>query len=68
MLNRLNRHLQSNHILVPEQFGFRKDITIEKAIFTLTNSILNALDQRNQIEGVFFILLKPLIVLIMKFF
>jgi hypothetical protein len=44
MLNRLNQHLQSNHILVPEQFGFRKGISIEKATFTLTNIILTALD------------------------
>jgi hypothetical protein len=38
--------------LVPEQFEFRKGITIEKAIFILTNSILTALDQRKQIGSV----------------
>jgi hypothetical protein len=30
MFKRLNQHLQGNNILAPEQFGFRKDITIEK--------------------------------------
>jgi hypothetical protein len=39
--------------LVPEEFGFRKDITIEKAIFALTSSILTALDQRKQIGSIF---------------
>lgn len=29
MLNRLNQHLLTNSILVPEQFGFRKGITIQ---------------------------------------
>jgi hypothetical protein len=38
--------------LVPKQFGFRKGISIEKAIFTLTNNILNALNQHDQI-GIF---------------
>jgi hypothetical protein len=39
--------------LVPEQFGFRKGISIEKAIFTLTNNILNTLNQHEQIGGIF---------------
>jgi hypothetical protein len=53
MLNRLNQHLQTNSILVPEQFGFRKDITIQQAIFTLTDSIHNALNPRQQVGGIF---------------
>jgi hypothetical protein len=46
-------HLESNNILVTEQFGFRKGVHIENAIFTLTYNILTALNQRQQIEGIF---------------
>jgi hypothetical protein len=42
MLSRLDQHLQVKKILVPEQFGFRKGITIQQVIFILTNSVLNA--------------------------
>jgi hypothetical protein len=38
VFNRLSQHLQVNNTLVPEQFGFRKGISIEKAIFTLINN------------------------------
>jgi hypothetical protein len=37
MHNRLNQYLQTNNILVPEQFGFRKGITTENAAFKLTD-------------------------------
>jgi len=40
MFKRLEQHLESNHILVAEQFGFRKGISMENAIFTLTNNVL----------------------------
>jgi hypothetical protein len=53
MFNRWNQHLQTNNILVSEQFGYRKGISIQKAIFTLTNNILTALNQRQQIGGIF---------------
>jgi hypothetical protein len=49
--NRLSQHLEVNNILVPEQFGFRKGISIEKAVFTLTDNILNAVNQQKQIGG-----------------
>jgi hypothetical protein len=42
-----------NNILVPEQSGFRQGISIEKAVFTLTDNILNAINQRKQIGGLF---------------
>jgi hypothetical protein len=38
---------------VSEQFGFAKGICIQKAIFTLTNGILSALNQREQIGCIF---------------
>jgi hypothetical protein len=52
MLNMLNRHLQTN-ILVPEQCGFRRGINIQQAIFILTYSILNALNQQQQVGRIF---------------
>jgi hypothetical protein len=53
VFNRLSLHLQVNNILLPEQFGFRKGISIEKAVFTLTNNILNAINQQKQTGGIF---------------
>jgi hypothetical protein len=52
VFNTLCQHLQVSNILVPQQFGFRKGISIEKAIFTLTNNILNLINQRKQIGGI----------------
>jgi hypothetical protein len=46
VFNRLSQHLQVNNILVPEQFGFRKCISIEKAVFTLTNNTLDFINQQ----------------------
>jgi hypothetical protein len=45
MFNRLNQHLQANNVLAPEQFGFRRGITFEKAILTLTDNMLSAFNQ-----------------------
>jgi hypothetical protein len=45
MFKRFEQHLESNHILAAEQFGFRKGISIENAIFTLTNNVLTELNQ-----------------------
>jgi hypothetical protein len=46
------QHLESNNILATEQFGFRKDVHIENAIFALTDNILIALNRRQQVEGI----------------
>jgi hypothetical protein len=45
VFSRLSQHSQVNDILVLEQFGFWKGISIEKAVFTLTNNILNLINQ-----------------------
>jgi hypothetical protein len=58
MLNRLNHHLQTNEILAPEQFGFRKGSNTENAVFALTDYILTALNQRQYVEGIFCDLIK----------
>jgi len=38
--------------LAPEQFGFRKESNIEKAIFSLTDSVLSSLNLRQQMGGI----------------
>jgi hypothetical protein len=53
IFNRLYQYVQTNDILAPEQFGFRKGSHIEKAIFTLTDSILDSLNQHEQVGGIF---------------
>jgi len=53
MFKRLEQHLESNHILAAEQFGFRKDISNENAIFTFTNNVLTELNQRHEVGGIF---------------
>ena len=57
MFNRLNHHLKTNNMLVPERFRIRKGITIQKAIFSVTNNILTALHQQ-QVGDIFCILAK----------
>jgi len=41
-------------LLVENQFGFRKGIATEDAIFKLTDEILNALNNRTMSGGIFF--------------
>jgi hypothetical protein len=53
MFKRLVQHLESNSILTPAQFGFRKDIHINDAVFSLLKNILNSLDQRKHVGGIF---------------
>jgi hypothetical protein len=53
MFKRLGQHLESNNILATEQFGFRKGAHIENAIFTLADNILIALNQQQQVGGIF---------------
>jgi len=35
MFNRLYQYVHTNEILAPEQYGFRKESDIEKAIFSV---------------------------------
>jgi hypothetical protein len=44
MYNRLSHYLQTNNILLPEQFVFRKGISDENAAFKLTESVLKSLN------------------------
>jgi len=53
MNNRLNQHLNSNRIIVSEQYGFRRGNSIENAIFSLTNTILSSLNKKQVVVGLF---------------
>jgi hypothetical protein len=53
MFKRLVQHLESNNILTTAQFGFQKDVHINDAVFSLLNNILNSLDQRKHVGGIF---------------
>jgi len=50
---RLTEHLNTNNLLVGNQFGFRKGIATEDAIFKLTNEILNALNNKAMAGSIF---------------
>jgi exonuclease III len=51
--NRLYNHFEINGILSQEQFGFRKQHTIEQAAFSLINSTLTALNNKQIAGGIF---------------
>jgi len=48
LFNRLPAHFNTNKLLVGNQFGFRKSIATENAIFKLINETLNALNNNNK--------------------
>ena len=53
LYTRLTDHLSTYKLLVTNQFGFRKGIATEDAIFKLTNEILTALNSKKVIGGIF---------------
>ena len=50
---RLTKHFNTNKLLVGNQFGFKKGIATEDAIFKLTNEILNALKNKTMTGSIF---------------
>jgi hypothetical protein len=46
MHSRLSHYYQTNNILVPEQFGFMKGMSIENAAFKLIDSILKSINEK----------------------
>jgi histidinol phosphatase-like enzyme len=50
---RLLHHINTNNILVNEQSGFQTKSSTEKAFFKLLNEMLNALNNKFIIEGIF---------------
>jgi hypothetical protein len=53
MYSKINQHMHSNNILVPEQYGFRKGISTEDAAFKLMDSVLKYIDQKKHVGGMF---------------
>ena len=59
LYNRLIEYLNNNNnILNSQQFGFRKNLATEDAIFRLTHEILNALNSKIMVGSIFFYLAK----------
>jgi len=51
--SRLTEHLVNNKLLAENQYGFRKGLTTENAIFKLINEIYNSLNNKMRIGSVF---------------
>ena len=51
--NRLYEHVTRHKVLTKEQYGFRSNYSTENAIFHLINNILNALENRQLVGGIF---------------
>jgi len=51
--NRLYHHINTNHILINEQFGFRHASSTDTATYTLTKNILTALNNKLLVGGIF---------------
>jgi transposase len=50
---RLLQHININSILAEEQFGFRLATSTDKASYRLINEILNVMNERRVIGGIF---------------
>ena len=47
------KHIQINNILVEEQIGFRTSPSTDKAAFKLNDKILNELNNKLMVAGIF---------------
>jgi len=56
MYSRVSQHLQTNYILAPEQYAFRKGKSTEDAAFGQTESVLKYLNQKLYDGGIFWII------------
>ena len=54
LYNRLIDHLNNNSLLNPHQFGFRRTLSTENAIFNLTHETLKALSNKMVVGSIFF--------------
>jgi hypothetical protein len=50
---RLTEHFNTNKLFLANQFGFKKGVSTEDAIFKLTNEILNALNNKTMAGSIF---------------
>jgi len=53
IFNRLCNHVNNYNILAHEQYGFRKNISMEDASYNLINNILDALNNKFTVGGIF---------------
>jgi hypothetical protein len=53
MHSRLSYLLHSNNILATDQHGFRKEMSTENAAFRLTDSVLQSINKKIHVGGVF---------------
>jgi hypothetical protein len=53
MHNRLSHYIQTNNMLVPELFGFRKGISTENTVFKLTDCVFKSINQKMHVGGIF---------------
>jgi hypothetical protein len=53
MYEKLLQHIKVNNILVEEQFGFRPATATDKASYRLINEILNVMNDRKVVGGIF---------------
>ena len=53
LYRRLIDHIDNNNILSEQQFGFRKRLSTEDAIFKLIHEFLNALNNKTMIGSIF---------------
>jgi hypothetical protein len=52
MYKRISDFLNSNNILASEQFGFRKSLSTDEALFNFTDEILSALNNKMHVGGI----------------
>jgi hypothetical protein len=65
--NRINQHLHTNNISVPEQHTLSKGMSTEDAAFRLTDGVLRSLNRKLHVGGIFVIYQRLLTMQIMKF-
>jgi hypothetical protein len=51
--NRLRDHVDNHNILAQEQYGFRNNLSTEAASFNLLNNVLDALNNKSMVGGIF---------------
>jgi hypothetical protein len=55
IFKRLINHILANDILANEQFGFRLKSSTMTALYNLINEILQALNNKTKVGGIFFL-------------
>ena len=56
--HRLNHRLQIKNIMVAEQYGYRKGLSIEHVAYTLIDNIFKAWNSKFHVGGIFYGLVK----------